>query len=116
MSIQRRHLRLIAALFVALFVASGCGEPRPSESLQKAVLTGNLEQIERHFHAGTDLDLSRIMAEIERMEKKELGSSRLNVFEERYQIFLFLAILLLLIEFFIPERVKRKEQWRGRFE
>jgi len=69
----------------------------------------------KYFHAGTDLDLSRIMAEIERMEKKELGSSRLNIYEERYQIFLFIALVLLCIEFFIPERVRRKETWKGRF-
>ncbi len=70
----------------------------------------------KYFHAGTDLDLSRIMAEIERMEKKELGSSRLNIYEERYQIFLFIAIVLLFIEFIVPERVRRRETWKGRFE
>jgi Ca-activated chloride channel family protein len=70
----------------------------------------------KYFHAGTDLDLTRIIAEIEKMEKKELGSSRLNIYEERYQIFLFIAIVLLIIEFFIPQRVRRKEEWKGRFE
>jgi Ca-activated chloride channel homolog len=69
----------------------------------------------KYFHAGTDLDLSRIMAEIERMEKKELGSSKLNIYEERYQIFLFIALLLLIAEFFIPERARRRETWKGRF-
>jgi Ca-activated chloride channel homolog len=81
-------------------------------TLEKIAIEGH----GKYFHAGTDLDLSRIMAEIERMEKKELGSSRLNIYEERYQIFLFIAIVLLLIEFFIPERVRRKEAWKGRFE
>jgi len=81
-------------------------------TLEKIAIEGH----GKYFHAGTDLDLSRIMAEIERMEKKELGSSRLNIFEERYQIFLFIALVLLCIEFFIPERVRRKETWKGRFE
>jgi Ca-activated chloride channel family protein len=70
----------------------------------------------KYFHAGTDLDLSRIMTEIERMEKKELGSSQLNIYEERYQIFLFIALVLLVIEFFILDRVRRREVWKGRFE
>ena len=70
----------------------------------------------KYFQAGTSLDLSRIITEIERMEKRELGSSRLNIYEERYQIFLFIALVLLLIEFFIPERVRKKETWKGRFE
>jgi Ca-activated chloride channel homolog len=81
-------------------------------TLEKIAIEGH----GKYFNAGTDLDLSRIMAEIERMEKKELGSSRLNIYEERYQIFLFVALVLLLIEFFIPERVRRKAAWRGRFE
>jgi Ca-activated chloride channel homolog len=81
-------------------------------TLEKIAIEGH----GKYFNAGTDLDLSRIMAEIERMEKKELGSSRLNIYEERYQIFLFLAFALLLVEFFIPERVRRKEAWKGRFE
>jgi Ca-activated chloride channel homolog len=81
-------------------------------TLEKIAIEGH----GKYFHAGTDLDLSRIMAEIERMEKKELGSSRLNIYEERYQIFLFVALLLLIAEFFIPERARRKEAWKGRFE
>jgi Ca-activated chloride channel family protein len=70
----------------------------------------------KYFHAGTDLDLTRIMAEIEKMEKKDLGNSRLNIYEERYQIFLFIALVLMLAEFFIPQRVRQKEVWKGRFE
>jgi Ca-activated chloride channel homolog len=70
----------------------------------------------KYFHAGTDLDLTRIMKEIERMEKRELGNTRLNIYEERYQIFLLIAIILLAVEFFIPERVRRKGEWKGRFE
>ncbi|MBN2188866.1 MAG: VWA domain-containing protein [Chitinispirillaceae bacterium] len=81
-------------------------------TLEKIAIEGH----GKYFHAGTDLDLSRIMAEIERMEKKELGSSRLNIYEERYQIFLFVALALLFIEFFIPERIRNKTEWKGRFE
>lgn len=69
-----------------------------------------------YFHAGSGADLSRIIGDIAQMEKKDLGSSKLTVFEERYQIPLTVALLLLIIEFFIAERVRRKQVWKGRFE
>ncbi len=81
-------------------------------TLEKIAIAGH----GKYFHAGTDLDLSRILAEIEKMDKKELSASRLNSYEDRYQIFLFIAIVLLFIEFFIPDNVRRKEVWKGRFE
>jgi len=75
-----------------------------------------LETRGNYFHAGTDLDLTRIYAEIAKMEKRDFGMNKMTVYEERYQIFLAFALTLLLLEFFVPERVKRKEQWRGRFD
>jgi len=80
--------------------------------LEKIALEGN----GRYFHAGTDLDLSAIYAEISRMEKKDLGTNRMTVYEERYQFFLLVAIVLFIVEFLVPERIRRKETWRGRFE
>ena len=70
----------------------------------------------KFFHSGTNLDLTLIYNEIAKMEKKDLGMNRLAVYEERYQIFLLIALFFLLIEFIIPERIKQKEAWRGRFE
>lgn len=70
----------------------------------------------KFFHAGNDSDLARIIAEIAQMEKKDLGMSKLSTYEEQYQIFLLLALLLLSVEFFIPERVRKKKEWKGRFE
>jgi Ca-activated chloride channel family protein len=69
-----------------------------------------------YFHAGSNLELSRIIGEIASMEKKDLGASKITTYEERYQIPLFIALLLLLIEFFIPDRIRRKQEWKGRFE
>ncbi|MBN1307749.1 MAG: VWA domain-containing protein [Chitinispirillaceae bacterium] len=69
-----------------------------------------------YFHAGSDLELSRIVGAIASMEKKDLGASAITTYEERYQFPLFAAILLLLIEFFIPERTRRQQVWKGRFE
>lgn len=70
----------------------------------------------KFFHAGNDSDLARIIGEIAQMEKKDLGMSKLSTYEEQYQIFLAFALLLLLLEFFIPERVSKKKEWKGRFE
>jgi Ca-activated chloride channel family protein len=69
-----------------------------------------------YFHAGSNLELSRIIGSIASMEKKDLGKSKITTYEERYQIPLAIALILLLIEFFIPERIRRKEIWKGRFE
>lgn len=80
--------------------------------LEKIALEGN----GKYFHAGTNLDLSRIMTEISAMEKRDLGMGKSTTYEERYQIFLFVAILFILLEFLIPERVRSKEEWKGRFE
>ncbi len=83
--------------------------------------TGILEQIAiegkgKFFHAGTDLDFSRIMSEIAKMEKKDFGSKNLTTYEEQYQIFLFMALILILLEFFLPERSRKRDEWKGRFE
>ena len=75
-----------------------------------------LESDGKYFHAGISLDFSIIYSEIAKMEKKDLGMNRLAVYEERYQIFLAVALVFLLLEFFIPERHRRKKEWRGRFE
>jgi Ca-activated chloride channel family protein len=80
--------------------------------LEKIALEGN----GAYFHAGTTLDLAQIYGEISKMEKKQFGLNKMTVYEERYQIFLFMALLFLLVEFFIPERVKKRAEWKGRFE
>ena len=70
----------------------------------------------KYFHAGTNLDLTRIYNEISKMEQTEFGMSKTIVYEEQYQIFLLIAILFILIEFLISERARRREAWKGRFE
>ena len=70
----------------------------------------------KYYHAGTNLDLTRIYNDISRMEKTEFGMSKATVHEEQYQFFLLIAIIFILIEFFISERARKKEVWKGRFE
>lgn len=48
---------LAAILCAALLALNGCGEPpRPTINLDRAVRIGDLDQIERHLHWGTDAD------------------------------------------------------------
>jgi Ca-activated chloride channel homolog len=70
----------------------------------------------KYFHAGTDLDLTRIYNEISKMEKSDFGMTKAVIHEEQYQIFLLIAIIFILIEFFISERARKKAAWKGRFE
>lgn len=70
----------------------------------------------RYFRAtGAQQELTRIYDEISKMEKKDLGAVRYTQFEERYQFFLAIAIMMLLLEFLIPERKKVEREWKGRF-
>lgn len=70
----------------------------------------------KYFRASSGEDeLDKIYDEIAKMEKKELGSLQFSQFEDRFQYFIALALLLLLIEFVTPERVRVVREWRGRF-
>jgi Ca-activated chloride channel homolog len=80
--------------------------------LEKIALEGK----GKYFHAGTNLDMASIYQEIAKMEKNELGADRMNIFEEQYQWFLALAMLFLLLEFFVPDVSAAKQEWKGRIE
>ncbi len=80
--------------------------------LEKIATAGN----GKYFHAGTMLDMPAIYHEISKMEKNDLGTDRLNIYEEQYQAFLAIALFFLLLEFFMPEIVKSKHQWIGRID
>ncbi|GAB4365511.1 MAG: VWA domain-containing protein [Calditrichia bacterium] len=53
-------------------------------------------------------ELDKIYDEISKMEEKELASRQFTQFEDRFQIFLFLALILLVIETLLGERRKIK--------
>jgi Ca-activated chloride channel family protein len=65
---------------------------------------------------GAGLELDRIYAEIEKMEKKELKAEEFDRYNEQYLWPLSVAFMLLLIEYFMSSRRKRKLTWDGRFE
>jgi Ca-activated chloride channel family protein len=78
--------------------------------LEKIAITGN----GKYFQAGTNLDMSEIYREIGKMEKNELGTDRMDIFEEQYQVFLFIGLVFLFIEFFIPLAAAASKEWKGR--
>jgi len=51
-----------------------------------------------------ELELDRIYQKMQDIEKKRLGSLKMQQREDRYQIFLIIALCILLAEFFIPVR------------
>lgn len=55
-----------------------------------------------------EAELDEIYKEVSVLEKKELSSRQFSQYENRYQIFLALALVLLLIETFLPAVVKIK--------
>jgi len=81
-------------------------------TLEKVALQTN----GKYYRASSGEDeLKKIYDDLNRMEKKELGSLQYTQFEDRYQYVLIVVILLLVAELLIPERRKIKQEWRGRF-
>jgi Ca-activated chloride channel family protein len=68
-----------------------------------------------YMASGGEAELDEIYAEIAEMEQKELVSKRFSQYEDRFQIFLALGLLLILLEIIIPEKKREKREWRGRF-
>ena len=71
----------------------------------------------KYYNLQSESDVfGKIYKEIFRMEKKEIRSHEYSDYRERYQIFLGIGLLLILVEIFIPEKIHRKKEWLGRFE
>lgn len=52
--------------------------------------------------------LKIIMDEINKMDKKEFGSKSIKDYEDRFQLFLIAALILIVLEYFIPNRKSSK--------
>lgn len=63
-----------------------------------------------------EMELDKIYEDVSQLEKKELKSQEYSHYEDRYQYFLLIALVLLSVETVVPDRRRRKEGWRGRFE
>ncbi len=76
-----------------------------------ARITGGIYiRVENRVNAITPL-----LKEIDQMEKRELKSHVFSQYEDRYQVFLIIGLLLFLAEFVIPTRTKNEMIWEGRF-
>lgn len=70
----------------------------------------------KYFLASTgEGELQEIYNEISALEERELVSRQFSQYEDRFQIFLLIGLILLCIEVIIPERKRIKREWQGRF-
>jgi Ca-activated chloride channel family protein len=106
----------------------GSGEGGPGykkDSKGEIVMTAlDTEELERialttggEFHRATtgELELDRIYESLSKLEEREVASRAFTQYEERFQLPLGLAIALLLIDFALPDRVRSRRDWEGRF-
>lgn len=60
--------------------------------------------------------VKHIVEDLGKLEKAQFSSSVATQYEERYQLFLFIGILLAMSEIFLGERRSSFRFWKGRFE
>ena len=65
---------------------------------------------EYYISSAGETELKKIYEKVNEMEKKELTSKQFSQYEDRYQIFIILALFILIIETFLPIRLKRQKQ------
>jgi Ca-activated chloride channel homolog len=75
------------------------------ESILKEIATNGNGKYYRGSNYDDELDL--IYKDLSSIEKNEYGSQRVTNYESRFYYFLFPAVFLLIIEFFIPEKKSR---------
>jgi len=82
------------------------------ELLQKIALATN----GKYYHADPGhFELEEVLKEISKMDKRELESQKMNQYEDRFQIPLGIALVLLIAEMLISDRKRRSKIWSGRF-
>ena len=60
--------------------------------------------------------INELADDIDSLGKREIDAAQVTQYEERFQIFLGAALLLLTAESFVPERRRLSTEWKGRFE
>jgi Ca-activated chloride channel family protein len=99
----------------------GYKKDRSGQVVMSALDTEALERValetDGEFHRATtgELELDRIYDSLRRLEEKELASRAFTQWEERFQFPLGLALLLLLVDFCLPDGVRGRREWEGRF-
>ena len=54
--------------------------------------------------------------DISKLEQSEFNSALITSYDEKYQVFLLVGLMLALIELLLGERRRQGRLWRGRFE
>ncbi len=112
----------------AVGIGSTAGEPIPvldrkgdqvgfKKNESGDVIVSNLDEITlqkialetggKYYHATAgEIELDKIFDEISKLEKKELEGTLVTRYDDRYQWPLLLALVLVALEFFVPERKK----------
>ncbi len=87
------------------FKKDGSGEVIISKLDEVTLQKISLNTGGKYYHATAgEIELDRIFDEISKLEKKELEGTLVTRYDDRFQLPLLLVILLVVGEFFIPER------------
>jgi len=62
-----------------------------------------------YISSAGETELKEIYDEVNQLEKKELTSRQFSQYEDRFQIFIILALLVLIVETFLPIRHKKQK-------
>ena len=65
---------------------------------------------EYYISSAGETELRKIYEKVNEMEKKELTSKQFSQYEDRFQIFIILALVVLIIETFLPIRLRKIKQ------
>jgi Ca-activated chloride channel family protein len=66
--------------------------------------------------SSSGLELEKIYGDISSMEKTSQETRLITHYEDFYQYFVGIGLLLILIETFLTDRRKVKQEWQGRFQ
>jgi Ca-activated chloride channel family protein len=85
-----------------------------NESMLKEIASAGGGSYVRANNANAGLNI--IMGEIDKLEKKEFGSTSIKDYEDRFQLFLIIALFLFILEYFISNRRSNKLDGINLFE
>lgn len=70
------------------------------------------------YHRSTSrgIELDAIYDSVSMMDKKELSARQVTIFDEKFQPFLALGLVLILVEALTSEVKRTRREWRGRFQ
>lgn len=86
--------------------------------LDESTLSNIAEETGGQYFRVTDrfTELDAIYETISGMDKEELSTRQVTLFDEKFQPVVGLALLFLLLDFVIPETRRVRDEWKGRFE